>query len=159
MSIGPAPTLTSRIHGCLLGGALGDSLGYAVEFDAIEEIRRRFGPAGLTGFEALPGGSHFSDDTQMTLYTVDGLVEALEWANSGVGADVNACLWLACGGLRPRARTPDRPPLRPRPVGLTATPFFTSGVIRGRPASPAWQQERWAHRSVPSTLSQKAAAQ
>ena len=95
MSIGPAPTLTSRIHGCLLGGALGDSLGYAVEFDAIEEIRRRFGPAGLTGFEALPGGSHFSDDTQMTLYTVDGLVEALEWANSGVGADVNACLWLA----------------------------------------------------------------
>ena len=31
----------------------------------------------------------------MTLYTVDGLVEALEWANSGVGADANACLWLA----------------------------------------------------------------
>ena len=31
----------------------------------------------------------------MTLYTVDGLVEALEWANSGVGADANACVWLA----------------------------------------------------------------
>lgn len=90
-----APTLKSRIHGCLLGGALGDSLGYAVEFDAVEEIRRRFGAEGLTGFEALPEGSHFSDDTQMTLYTVDGLLEALEWANAGVGADVNACLWLA----------------------------------------------------------------
>ncbi|WP_457962808.1 ADP-ribosylglycohydrolase family protein [Arthrobacter sp. D1-29] len=89
------PQLASRIHGCLLGGALGDSLGYAVEFDSIETIRRRFGADGLTDFSALDGSSHFSDDTQMTLYTVDGLVEAIEWANSGVGADVNACLWLA----------------------------------------------------------------
>ena len=85
----------SRIHGCLLGGALGDSLGYAVEFDPIDEIRRRFGTAGLRNFSALDGGTHFSDDTQMTLYTVDGIVEALEWANSGVGADANACVWLA----------------------------------------------------------------
>ena len=90
-----APSLKSRIHGCLLGGALGDSLGYAVEFDSIEAIRGRFGTAGVTDFAMLDGGSHFSDDTQMTLYTVDGLVEALEWANDGVGADVNACLWLA----------------------------------------------------------------
>ncbi|WP_426996205.1 ADP-ribosylglycohydrolase family protein [Pseudarthrobacter sp. N5] len=89
------PSPESRIHGCLLGGALGDSLGYAVEFDAITAIRERFGAVGLQDFSALDGGSHFSDDTQMTLYTVDGLVEALEWANSGVGADANACLWLA----------------------------------------------------------------
>ena len=91
----PAPTHESRIHGCLLGGALGDSLGYAVEFEDISAIRGRFGPAGLQDFSALDGGSHFSDDTQLTLYTVDGLLEALEWANSGVGADTNACVWLA----------------------------------------------------------------
>ncbi|MDV8146370.1 ADP-ribosylglycohydrolase family protein [Arthrobacter sp. B10-11] len=89
------PTPQSRIHGCLLGGALGDSLGYAVEFDDISTIRGRFGPAGLLDFSALDGGSHFSDDTQMTLYTVDGLVEALEWANEGTAADANACVWLA----------------------------------------------------------------
>lgn len=89
------PALKSRIHGCLLGGALGDSLGYEVEFDPIADIRRRFGPDGLRDFAAVSGSTHISDDTQMTLYTVDGLVEALEWANSGVGADVNACLWLA----------------------------------------------------------------
>lgn len=97
MSIEPgpsAPALRSRIHGCLLGGALGDALGYAVGTDSMEEIRRRFGGHGLTGFREL-SGSPFSDETQLTLYTVDGLVEALEWANSGVGADVNACLWLA----------------------------------------------------------------
>ena len=91
----PAPSLKSRIHGCLLGGALGDALGYAVEFDSIGEIRQRFGPQGLTAPGDLSGPCHFSDDTQLTLYTVDGLVEALEWANAGVGADVNACLWLA----------------------------------------------------------------
>ncbi|MEQ4518020.1 ADP-ribosylglycohydrolase family protein [Pseudarthrobacter sp. B907] len=91
----PAPSHESRIHGCLLGGALGDSLGYAVEFDTIDAIRAAFGPDGLRDFAALDGGSHFSDDTQMTLYTVDGLLEALEWANSGVAADTNACLWLA----------------------------------------------------------------
>ena len=90
-----APTPQSRIHGCLLGGALGDSLGYAVEFDDISTIRSRFGPAGLQDFSALDAGSHFSDDTQMTLYTVDGLVEALEWANEGTAADANACVWLA----------------------------------------------------------------
>ncbi|MFC9352313.1 ADP-ribosylglycohydrolase family protein [Arthrobacter sp. NPDC057013] len=92
---GAVPSPESRIHGCLLGGALGDSLGYAVEFDQIDEIRRRFGAAGLRDFSMLDGGTHFSDDTQMTLYTVDGIVEALEWANSGVGADANACVWLA----------------------------------------------------------------
>jgi ADP-ribosylglycohydrolase len=91
----PAPTHQSRIHGCLLGGALGDSLGYAVEFEKIDAIRATFGPEGLRDFAELGGGSHFSDDTQMTLYTVDGLLEALEWANSGVAADTNACLWLA----------------------------------------------------------------
>ena len=99
MSVPPVPssvpTPQSRILGCLLGGALGDSLGYAVEFDSIDRIRARFGAGGLTSFGQLDGGSHFSDDTQMTLYTVDGLVEALEWANGGVAADETACLWLA----------------------------------------------------------------
>ncbi|WP_120521285.1 ADP-ribosylglycohydrolase family protein [Arthrobacter celericrescens] len=99
MSVPPvpssAPTPQSRILGCLLGGALGDSLGYAVEFDSIDSIRARFGAGGLTSFGQLDGGSHFSDDTQMTLYTVDGLLEALEWANGGVAADEAACLWLA----------------------------------------------------------------
>ena len=91
----PHPSAASRIHACLLGGALGDSLGYAVEFDSVEQIRESFGPDGLQEFSELDGDVHFSDDTQMTLYTVDGLVEVLEWANDGIGADANACLWLA----------------------------------------------------------------
>ncbi|GAA3281353.1 ADP-ribosylglycohydrolase family protein [Paenarthrobacter aurescens] len=99
MSVEPktpaVPSFESRVYGTLLGGALGDSLGYAVEFESIDAIRARYGSAGLLSFGQLDGGSHFSDDTQMTLYTVDGLVEALEWANDGVAADEIACLWLA----------------------------------------------------------------
>lgn len=41
------------------------------------------------------GGSRFADATQLALYTVDGLTDALEWANDGVAADEAACLWLA----------------------------------------------------------------
>ncbi|WP_284975376.1 ADP-ribosylglycohydrolase family protein [Arthrobacter sp. efr-133-TYG-104] len=89
------PTFESRVRGALLGGALGDALGYAVEFESLSAIRAEYGQEGLTSFEQLDGGGHFSDDTQMTLYTVDGLVEALEWANDGVAADELACLWLA----------------------------------------------------------------
>jgi len=91
----PAPTLASRIHGCLLGGALGDALGDSVEADLTAGTRGPSSQAGVGGFDDLSGAARFADDTQLTLYTVDGLVEALEWANSGVGADVNACLWLA----------------------------------------------------------------
>lgn len=87
--------MASRIHGCLLGGAIGDALGSAVESDGIDAIRARFGPAGLRGFEALDGAGAFADDTQLMLYTADGLLEALEWANDGVAADINACVWLA----------------------------------------------------------------
>lgn len=90
-----APSFESRVHGTLLGGALGDSLGYAVEFDRLAAIHARYGSTGLTAFDQLDGDGQFSDDTQMTLYTVDGLVDALEWANDGVAADEIACLWLA----------------------------------------------------------------
>ena len=85
----------SKVYGCLLGGALGDALGYAVEFDSMDAIRSKYGARGLAGFSQLPQPAPVSDDTQLTLYTVDGLVEVLQWANDGVGADETACLWLA----------------------------------------------------------------
>lgn len=62
-----------RVLGCLLGGAVGDALGARVEFLSIDEIRRRHGPAGVTDLEA-PG--LVTDDTQMTLFTLEGLIRA-----------------------------------------------------------------------------------
>ncbi|MGO4453277.1 ADP-ribosylglycohydrolase family protein [Arthrobacter sp. RAF14] len=87
--------IASKIRGTLLGGALGDALGYVVEFDRVPVIRERFGAAGLQGFEQLSGPVDFSDDTQMTLYSADGLADVLAWARDGVGADEVACVWLA----------------------------------------------------------------
>ena len=67
----------SHFRGCLLGGAVGDALGAPVEFMSLEEIRGRFGPLGVTGFAdgAWPAGS-ITDDTQMTLFTAEGLLRA-----------------------------------------------------------------------------------
>ena len=62
-----------RVRGCLLGGAVGDALGAPVEFMSWAEIQRRHGKAGVT--EITPPG-HFTDDTQMTLFTCEGLIRA-----------------------------------------------------------------------------------
>ncbi|GIH99836.1 ADP-ribosylglycohydrolase family protein [Planobispora takensis] len=62
----------SRVRGCLLGGAVGDALGNPVEFMSLGQIRSRFGPAGLT--EMIE--TEITDDTQMTLFTAEGLIRA-----------------------------------------------------------------------------------
>ncbi|MEU5270684.1 ADP-ribosylglycohydrolase family protein [Streptomyces hygroscopicus] len=67
----------SRVRGCLLGGAIGDALGAAVEFASLDEIRAAHGPEGVTDFLPAYGGrGRVTDDTQMTLFTVDGLIRA-----------------------------------------------------------------------------------
>ena len=65
--------LRQRISGCLLAGAVGDALGAPAEFLGWDEIRSRLGPAGVTG-PSRP--ARFTDDTQMTLFTVEGLIRA-----------------------------------------------------------------------------------
>ncbi|HUS66174.1 MAG TPA: ADP-ribosylglycohydrolase family protein [Kofleriaceae bacterium] len=67
-----------RVLGCLLGGALGDALGYPVEFiGSHEEIARRFG-AGPPARLAYAGPALVSDDTQMTMFVAEGLLRALQ---------------------------------------------------------------------------------
>lgn len=67
--------LRQRISGCLLAGAVGDALGAQVEFLSWNEIRDRFGPDGITG-PSPSQRARFTDDTQMTLFTVEGLIRA-----------------------------------------------------------------------------------
>lgn len=62
-----------HFRGCLLGGALGDALGYAVEFESLKAIKQRYGPSGIT---ILPEPALISDDTQMTMFTAEGLLRA-----------------------------------------------------------------------------------
>jgi ADP-ribosylglycohydrolase len=63
-----------RIRGCLLGGAVGDALGAPVEFMTGADIAARFGPDGVTALPEGPG--RITDDTQMTLFTAEGLIRA-----------------------------------------------------------------------------------
>ncbi|MHC1698685.1 MAG: ADP-ribosylglycohydrolase family protein [Geobacteraceae bacterium] len=64
-----------RFCGCLLAGAVGDALGVPVEFLTINEIRKRYGPEGIQTFSETAGGIGLvSDDTQMTLFTAEGLL-------------------------------------------------------------------------------------
>lgn len=64
----------SRFKGCLLGGAVGDALGYAVEFMSEPEIFQAYGPQGITRYALRGGRALISDDTQMTLFTATGLL-------------------------------------------------------------------------------------
>lgn len=73
----PNITLRQRYQGCLLGGAIGDALGAAVEFDSLARIQQRFGPDGIQHYEKAYGGlGRITDDTQMTLFTAEGLLRA-----------------------------------------------------------------------------------
>ncbi|TFD61607.1 ADP-ribosylglycohydrolase family protein [Cryobacterium suzukii] len=67
-----------RIQGCLLGGAVGDALGYPVEFWSLAAIVSDVGAAGVREFLAVPHApvGAISDDTQMTLFTADALARA-----------------------------------------------------------------------------------
>ncbi|MEY8336821.1 ADP-ribosylglycohydrolase family protein [Lachnospiraceae bacterium 62-35] len=69
-------TSLDKIRGSLFGGAAGDALGYPVEFLSEEEIFSQFGENGIQQYELdrITGKALISDDTQMTLFTANGLL-------------------------------------------------------------------------------------
>lgn len=77
-------SLKDKVKGCLLGGAIGDALGYPVEFVySYKSIEREYGKGGIQKYDLrYPWLSHkvkeaqISDDTQMTIYTLNALLES-----------------------------------------------------------------------------------
>ena len=66
-----------RFRGCLVGGSVGDALGYPVEFMEDSAIFRRWGECGITDYALNGEGvAEVSDDTQMTLFTANALLAA-----------------------------------------------------------------------------------
>jgi ADP-ribosylglycohydrolase len=101
-----------RTRGCLLGGAVGDAMGAVVEFLSLREIRSRFGDEGLVGYpEDDLGAGQFTDDTQMTIFTLEGLIRA------SVRGRTRGSV------TRPRTRL---------------SPWSPTGSFRDRPESPSW---------------------
>ncbi|UYM05479.1 ADP-ribosylglycohydrolase family protein [Solicola gregarius] len=83
----------SRVRGSLLGGAIGDALGGPVEFWDLDRIHRGCGREGVR--EYVPedvGGTiaygRITDDTQMTLFTVEGMIRASVRTDRGLGFTV-----------------------------------------------------------------------
>lgn len=88
----------ARVRGCLYGGAVGDALGAPVEFLTVDRIHAEYGPAGLREPQGHP--PRISDDTQLTVWTLDGLVRARLHKLSGTEPQRPTLYWVHDAYLR-----------------------------------------------------------
>lgn len=103
----PEVTLRDRFRGCLLAGAIGDALGSSIEFMTLPEIKKRFGKHGLTDYAPAPaygGVGRVTDDTQMLLFTGEGLLRHKVGGVADVDRSVNYSYlrWLTTQGFSPK---------------------------------------------------------
>ncbi|MFF8846792.1 ADP-ribosylglycohydrolase family protein [Streptomyces sp. NPDC015127] len=67
----------ARVRGALLGGAIGDALGAGAAGAGLDALREAHGPEGLVDFVPVDGRrGTVTAATQMTLFSVDGLIRA-----------------------------------------------------------------------------------
>jgi ADP-ribosyl-[dinitrogen reductase] hydrolase len=157
-------TLRDRYRGCLLGGGVGDALGAGIEFASLAEIRAEHGPVGVTGYvTAYSRTGAITDDTQMTLFTAEGLLRdrqlppgrrnapAAMWRayqrwllTQSPGTGVAADGWLAGQGFLQHRRSPGTTCMnalsagQPGLSGLAANDSKgCGGVMRAAPAGLA----------------------
>ena len=65
----------NKIRGCMLGGAIGDALGWPVEFKSERQIFNKYWPDGIKSYAFNSAGeAEITDDTQMALFTANGLL-------------------------------------------------------------------------------------
>ena len=91
-------TYRDRILGSIIGGAAGDALGYPVEFMTHGEITDIYGEPGITEYETdrAAGKALISDDTQMTLFTANGLLfRATRGELCGIAGSASMYVWVA----------------------------------------------------------------
>ncbi len=91
-----------HFKGCIIGGAIGDALGAPIEFMSLNQIRSTFGHQGLTDYaEAYGQQGAITDDTQMILFTAEGLIlskvrKEYQGDKGVLAADYHALLrWLS----------------------------------------------------------------
>ena len=80
-----ALSFSERVVGCLLGGACGDALGAPLEFlddKAVAQLSSDAIAEMLPAYKRKGGGA-ITDDTQMTLFTVEALIEIADQAGAG----------------------------------------------------------------------------
>lgn len=106
----PREVKRGRFLGCLLGGAVGDALGYPVEFLCEDTIREKYGAVGIQTLAQAGRPALISDDTQMTLFAANAIVYT-----SRQGGSLRENLWkayrewLGTQGDTSRMDDPDHP--------------------------------------------------
>lgn len=82
--------LQDKCRGSLVGGAVGDALGYEVEFMSLKAILKKFGKNGITRYSTNDGNRQalFSDDTQMSLFTLEGLMNGIIATKAGPASGI-----------------------------------------------------------------------
>lgn len=118
---------TARVLGCILGGAVGDAFGYAIEFDRWNAICRQHGPRGLREPVLQHGKLVVSDDTQMTLFTLEAIAMTLPGQLPPLFGETlarplqAACRraylrWGSTQGIKPATKDADLAPLQLSPA-------------------------------------------
>ena len=156
---GSEERLRSRYRGTLLAGAVGDALGAPVEMMTWPEIRRTFGSWGVTDLSPAYGRiGAVTDDTQMTLFTGEGILRALSRSrNQGIGDPYRILRrsylrWLITQGEPPPA---EEVPLDPESSWLFLIPEMHAVRLPGKtclsslrtPPDPHCQRLRATNRS------------
>jgi len=122
----------------LLAGAMGDSLGAEIEFWPLDRIAHQF-PNGLRDLPPHQGiVGAITDDTQMTLFTAEGLIRA--WVRGrlrGIGTfdgPVHHALlrWLRTQGVEANVTEADH-------VALWKTPGFITAGRRAIHVCPVYE--------------------
>jgi ADP-ribosylglycohydrolase len=146
--------LAASIEACLLGGAIGDALGAEIEFWPLARIRAAF-PDGIDRLPPHDGvAGAITDDTQMTLFTAEGLIRAaVRQADKGIchvpGIVHHALLrWLRSqgevapalagggpDGAEPRGLLADPRLHKRRAPGLTCLSALAAADRLGQPAT------------------------
>lgn len=146
--------ILDKIRGSLVAGGIGDALGYPVEFRQYRDIEEHFGKNGIKDYVLSRSDKTavISDDTQMTLFTANGLLNCftrnkIEGTNDTPERDIYKCYldWLAGqNGRRKKNNVSwlyDVKKLRvPRAPGITCLTSLESGTM-GSVANPINQSK------------------
>ncbi len=153
----------SQYEGCLLGLAIGDALGAPVEFLDLEQILGEYGPDGICGLEPWRDfrAGHYTDDTQMSLATARGCIDAYLALRHGQPWRPAQFVyqrylgWLRSQDIPYLNRAPGATclwSLRTGRIGTVAAPLNSrkgcGGVMRVAPAGLAFPPEQAFHHGV-----------
>lgn len=69
--------LADKIAGCLMGGAVGDALGFTTENLSRQRIQKKF--KRVTDYYVWPNHGYYTDDTQLTIMLAETLLEAQDF--------------------------------------------------------------------------------